>query len=149
MPKYAITTTLGTQRALANLAIQCNKEYPGSVSNEHLDWAETIVNSEMQIDEAMAIHDHQAKLVYDIARLGYQGSRHKQTVWIELACMALCVLNHLRESVPIAKELVEDPMIAIRDQIEDIALTRGKFLPNGTLSPDWAVEIIKKSGSSD
>lgn len=63
------------------------------------------------------------------------------------ACDALHVLNHLRETVPIAKELVEDPMIAIKHQIEDIVLTRGKFLPNLTLTPDWAVEIIKRLGS--
>lgn len=149
MPKYEITTTLGTQRALANLAIQCNNEYPGSVSDEHLDWARTIVNSEMQFDEAMAIADLQGKLVFDIARVAYQSFGSKQEKCMDLAAHGLSVLNHLRESAPITKELVEDPMITIRDQIEDIALTRGKFLPNRTLSPDWAVEIIKKSGSSD
>lgn len=72
MKCYEITTTLGTQRAVAHLAITCNEEYPGSVSKKHLELAETIVHSEMSFGEAAAIGDYQASLIYEIARIGYQ-----------------------------------------------------------------------------
>lgn len=143
MTQYEITTTLGTQRALAHLTIECSQKYPGSVSQNHIDWAEDMIDSEMTFDEAVAINDYQNQLIFDIARLAFQSVKHNQPGFMDIACNALRTLNHLKESAPFAKECIDDHMMAIKDHVYEIAITRGKCLPNGTLPPEWAANLME------